>query len=136
MNANQLTVEQAQRQIEELQKHIEYLKSTPETYEERVKQLLQQSGLDLQVYGWDIKIVADKNSNFDGHVMLPLPNANNEWSTAAFQYAIDLCTKLQGNDKVSSVYHELGNTFRVGQNFFGNYRHALAIRLCLTWEIH
>ena len=127
-NNSQLTIEQAQRQIEELQKHIEHLKSRP-TYKDKVLAFLKDNSIPAEVYGRDIAMVPlNDSTTTEGHIMIPLPMANQEWSAEAFEYSNKIVRAAKKNIDYD-VYVDVRNTFEMGNKFFVTTGlHALAVR--------
>jgi hypothetical protein len=85
MKQKTLTITEAKRQIEELQKHIDNLKANPELI---IRNSISELGLQRTMYNRDIVIERiDTSDNMgDYYIKLPLPNANVEWTIEAYEW--------------------------------------------------
>jgi hypothetical protein len=83
----------------------------PEVFEKKkptVKELIEGAGLN-SVYGYDVVVLADA-------VLVPLPNANDEWTWEAFEACKKICELLKANEY---------NTYPVfGEKYTGRFKSA------------
>ena len=98
MKKQELTIEQAQRQIKELQEHIEFLKT--QSPEALIKSSIKDAGLELKVYGsYEVQIEAKSRDEY--YIKLPLPNANTEWTLSVYEW---MKTYITNKPKSISAY--------------------------------
>lgn len=87
MKQTTLTIAEAKRQIEELQRHIEHLSQNPEY---RLVKSIEDIGLPFQICGQKIKwekIDSDRVADVF-HIKLPLPIANTDWTFEVFEWVM------------------------------------------------
>jgi hypothetical protein len=85
MIQTKLTITEAKRQIEELQKHIDNLKANPELI---IRNSISELGLPHTIYNRGIVIIRIDTSDDMGdyYIKLPLPNANVEWTIETYEW--------------------------------------------------
>ena len=108
-----LTIAQAQRQIEELQAHINFLKT--QNREAQIKQIILELGLSMQPFGTqsDVEITEDSQAGgVDGYLIkLPLPHANTMWTLAMYKWMEKFVTnKPKHIDAYPCHYRDLDNS--------------------------
>lgn len=85
MKQKTLTITEAKRQIEELQKHIDNLKANPELI---IRNSISELGLPHEICNRAVVIERiDISDNMgDYYIKLPLPNANVEWIIETYEW--------------------------------------------------
>ena len=85
MKQKTLTITEAKRQIEELQKHIEHLKTNPELI---IRNSISEAGLPFEIEARSIRVeeINKGEDTGDYYIKLPLPNANVEWTIETYEW--------------------------------------------------
>jgi hypothetical protein len=101
INELQNQIKRLQEQEAELQQKLEAQKGS---FEGKVEKLILQCGLQNEVMGRDI--TTNKFSDNIGHVIVPLPNCNMEWTIEAYEWVISFTRQARSKGYHVYVDHD------------------------------